>query len=99
VEQDIYGDANVLGNCSVVIAPIVLTINAQGGNVVLHWTGGTSPYHLYQSTALGSTGSVAHVVGGTVPGWTEVPLSDSSTNSAVVPVSGPAGYFRVSSGQ
>jgi fimbrial isopeptide formation D2 family protein/uncharacterized repeat protein (TIGR01451 family) len=93
--------------CTVVVGtPIVVTIQTTGGNVILNWTGGTAPYHLYESTALTSSASpsvVANVVGSSgttnAPAWSEVPLTDSTTNSAVLPIQSPAAFFRVSGGQ
>jgi fimbrial isopeptide formation D2 family protein len=111
VEVQIDDTQNVLGYCTVVVgaaagatgSPVTLVIGLAAGSLRLQWTGGTPPYHLYQTTALmpsaGSSEDAALVIEPTPGSWTEVPLSDDTTNTVVLPLQYPAAFFRVTSGQ
>jgi hypothetical protein len=92
------GTTEVLATCTVVVnAPITVTIRLEGGNIRLTWTVGTPPYHVQKAAALvPAVGAVPAVV---VPPptsvWVEVPLTDSTTNTVVLPAADPADFFRV----
>jgi hypothetical protein len=104
VEEQMDGTTNVLAYCTVVISstPIIVSLRVEGQNVRLAWTGGTPPYHLYQAGGLnpsGTSSAVANAVQAPQTGsWTEVPLSDDTTNTIVLPVVDRAAFFRVSTG-
>jgi uncharacterized repeat protein (TIGR01451 family) len=66
-------------------AVAITSCSLAGGQLRLTWSGETGTrYLLEHATSLGAEAS-----------WTEVPLATPEQNSAVVPVTGAAGYFRV----
>ena len=104
-EEQMDGSERVLGNCTVTLgATLRLSIQTAGDKVLVQWTGGTAPYHLFIASTLNAgTGSnaVSQVLsaGAAAALWTEVPLADTTTNAMLLPKSGATGFYRVSSGK
>ena len=62
-------------------APVITSIEVQGGNVVVTWEGGTAPYQV----------QVADTIGGA---WSNIGAPTNDT-TATIPADGAAGFIRV----
>jgi len=62
--------------------PIILTIDLQGTNLVLNWSGGLAPYQLQQTTSLA------------VPTWQNLG-APTGASSLLVPVTNDTAFYRV----
>ncbi len=61
---------------------VSLTAGADAAGLTLTWTGGTAPYTVQRKASLSD------------PAWVDVVTTDLTTT--VVPISGPSGFFRIS---
>ena len=84
---DEVATVNIAVANTVVGTPVqMLGIDLQGASAVLRWTGGQPPYVVEQAGSLGAAAN-----------WQPVGEAQTGTQMAV-PLSGPAGFFRVRSG-
>ena len=109
IEEQMSGADIVLANCTVVVGnPIYLTIRLINSYADVQWSGGVPPYRLFVSTNLNNSSSKSNSINANsitgfgvinTSAWTEVPLSSSSTNEAVLPTTTDSSFYRVTGGK
>jgi hypothetical protein len=100
VEEQMEGASVVLGYCTIVVGPPIVTIHEEAGNIHLAWQGGTPPYHLEKCSILETKSQLQSLVNPLpATGWVEVPMPDQMTNTILLPKEDSATFFRIRSGQ